>query len=105
MASSNNYESYSDATDLARGTEEIDLPSLDELSYRYDKFDSQWQSDLEDPFEPEQVESNGPSFSDAETQCPTHLQDVQPSCELVGVSLSDAETQRSTDSTCVPIPF
>jgi hypothetical protein len=40
MASSNNYESYSDATDLARGTEEIDLPSLDELSYRYDEFDS-----------------------------------------------------------------
>jgi hypothetical protein len=105
MSSSSNYKSYSDTTDLARGTEEIDHPPLDELSYRYDEFDSQWQSDLEDPFEPEHVESDGPSFSDAETQCPTHLQDVQPSCELAGVSLSDAETQRSTDYTFVPIPF
>ena len=71
MASSSNYESYmppsSDATDLASGTEEIDLPPLDELSYRYDDFDSQWQSDLEDPFEPEHVESDGSNFSDAET--------------------------------------
>jgi hypothetical protein len=71
MASSSNYESYmppsSDAIDLASGTEEIDLPPLDELSYRYDDFDSQWQSDLEDPFEPEHVESDGSNFSDAET--------------------------------------
>jgi hypothetical protein len=32
MSSSSNYESYSDTTDLARGTEEIDHPPLDELS-------------------------------------------------------------------------